>query len=102
MNELEELNEPSRFRTAMGVLFYSLACGLLLSIFSFVPGLFRYAFSLGALLLGIRFFRNYEKLSLRVIFIVLSIVFYFITAVIVSIVLFMQGMPVQDTALAPL
>ncbi|GGG12871.1 hypothetical protein [Paenibacillus abyssi] len=93
MNDVNEMHEPSRLKTSLWVLLYSLVCGALLSVFSIVTelGLFRYVFSLAALFLGIRFFRNYDKISTRVIFIVLSIVFYFMTTIIATVILIANG-----------
>jgi hypothetical protein len=82
-----------RWRVALAVILYGLACGILLSIFSVFTGLgiVRYAFSLGVLLLGIRFFKNYETISSRIIFVVLSIVFYFLTVLIIIVYTYAAG-----------
>lgn len=56
------------------VLLYSIAGAILMSGFILVPGITRYAFSLGALLLGIRFFRVRDGIAARIVFIVLVVV----------------------------
>ncbi|MNI02530.1 hypothetical protein D3C73_554070 [compost metagenome] len=56
------------------LLLYSLACGILLSLYINIQDLIKFAFSLGALFLGIRFFRSNESLGMRIGFILTSIV----------------------------
>ncbi|MBO9606105.1 MAG: hypothetical protein J7639_09155 [Paenibacillaceae bacterium] len=56
------------------LLLYSIAGALLMSGFILVPGITRYAFSLGAILLGIRFFRIRDGIGARITFILLVVV----------------------------
>ncbi|MEW9697813.1 hypothetical protein [Paenibacillus sp. SI8] len=57
---------------------YSIICGVLLTLYTNIHDMSKFLFSLGALYAGIRFFRRYEQTSLRVWFIVLSVLLYFI------------------------
>ncbi|WP_036709868.1 hypothetical protein [Paenibacillus pinihumi] len=71
------------WRAFWAVILYGLACGILLIVFAMFPGLgiFKFVFSLGAFLLGLRFFRIYEKWSTRISFILISLVFFIIILV---------------------
>ena len=48
---------------------YCLLAGTLMGLFVLTPGVFKYAFSLGALLLCIRFFQSFDSIWARVGFI---------------------------------
>lgn len=48
---------------------YCLLAGTLMAQLVLIPGVFKYAFSLGALLLGIRFFRTFDSIGARIGFI---------------------------------
>ncbi|GBF71927.1 hypothetical protein PA598K_00153 [Paenibacillus sp. 598K] len=85
------MNEGSTFKRALLLTAYSFACGLLLAVFAQMDSLLRFAFSLGALLLGIRFFRDFESLRSRITFIALAIVFYVLITIIIIMVLYAQG-----------
>ncbi|MFD0697158.1 hypothetical protein ACFQZT_24090 [Paenibacillus sp. GCM10027628] len=60
------------------LLIYSLICGVLLTLYTNIHDMSKFLFSLGALYAGIRFFRRFEQIGLRIWFIVLSVVLYFI------------------------
>jgi hypothetical protein len=62
----------------LAVVLYSLACGLCLAAFTMIPDFIKYLFSLGAFLLGLRFFGTYETWPMRLSLIGLSIVFFFL------------------------
>ncbi|MGO4497157.1 hypothetical protein AB4114_14780 [Paenibacillus sp. 2RAB27] len=66
------------------LLMYSLLCAVLLTCFSTIDDFVKYIFSLGALYVGMRFFRRFEQISFRVWFIVISVFFYFIFSLIVA------------------
>ncbi|MDQ1913188.1 hypothetical protein RAC89_22590 [Paenibacillus sp. GD4] len=78
---------------ALAVLGFSLLCAIFLSLFSHIQDLLKYVFSLGALFAGIQFFKRYEERSLRIWFVALTIVFYFIFAFIYAVYVAMQQMP---------
>ncbi|MNY53913.1 hypothetical protein D3C86_1897160 [compost metagenome] len=66
------------------LLMYSLLCAVLLTCFSTIQDFVKYIFSLGALYVGMRFFRRFEQISFRVWFIVISVFFYFLFSLIVA------------------
>ncbi|GAA4871146.1 hypothetical protein GCM10023310_58360 [Paenibacillus vulneris] len=68
-----------RFLTVLG---YSILCALLLCLFSQINDLLKYIFSLGALITGVQFFKRHEERGMRIAFVVSTIVFYFLFAVI--------------------
>jgi uncharacterized membrane protein YjjP (DUF1212 family) len=68
-----------RFLTVLG---YSLLCAILLSLFSQIQDLLKYLFSLGALYIGVQFFKRHEERGMRIFFVIATIVLYFIIAVI--------------------
>ncbi len=80
-------------KTTLWIILYALVAGSLLFAFSQIQGFIKYLFSLLAIYVGIRFFRRYEKLSLRITFIVVAIVFYFMGAFIMAMYLFIQDNP---------
>ncbi|SDT42941.1 hypothetical protein SAMN05444162_4254 [Paenibacillaceae bacterium GAS479] len=73
---------------------YGLLGGALLALFVLVPGIVRFAFSLLALWLGIRFFRSHGSIARRIGFIVFSFVFFILIVLYVTMVTFFRdGMP---------
>jgi len=84
-----------RLKTAFWMLGYTFLAGLMLAIFSSMTEIYRYLFSLLALYIGIRFFRRFETIGLRITFFVLSIVFYLIIAVVVAAYVFLKDNAVQ-------
>ncbi|MBJ6363312.1 hypothetical protein ACFOQM_19005 [Paenibacillus sp. GCM10012307] len=89
-----------RWRTFWAVVLYGFACGTLLTLFSMFPGLgiFKFLFSLGAFLLGLRFFRTFERWAVRIAFVLTSLVFYLIVIVILTVYLYAvkpELLPVQ-------
>lgn len=81
---------------AIGLLFYSILGGILMAAFLMVPGVFRYAFSLGAILLGIRFFRVQESVLFRVLFIVFVVVFSLLFTVVYVMLAYANGWYLQE------
>lgn len=82
-------------KKTLWVLLYSAACGLLLMIYSQFQDILKYLFSLGAVILGIRFFRRFETRGMRISFILLGVFFYFLFAVIYTFVAYIKGWPIQ-------
>ncbi|RXZ77294.1 hypothetical protein EBB07_32520 [Paenibacillaceae bacterium] len=81
------------------ILCYGLLCGLLLAVFSQIDSLTRFAFSLGALLAGVHFFKREERLAPRIWFVVTSIIFYFMITIVITVVLIAQGkIPLPEAA----
>lgn len=85
--------ERSRFMTALIVCAYSLLAGLSLAIFSNITQFHRYIFSLLALYIGIRFFKNFERLGFRIAFFVLAILFFFLTTIIYAMYIYAKEHP---------
>ncbi|GIP14483.1 hypothetical protein J40TS1_01250 [Paenibacillus montaniterrae] len=81
------------FKTALWVLFYAILAGGSLSLFSLIPSLIKYIFSLLTIYIGIRFFRRFETIGLRIVFIVLSIIMYFLFVIIVTAIQFIMDNP---------
>jgi hypothetical protein len=81
------------FATAMWVLWYAVLAGASLALFSLIPSLIKYIFSLLTIYIGIRFFRRFETLGLRITFIVLSIVLYFVFVVITTLIQYIIDNP---------
>jgi lipopolysaccharide export LptBFGC system permease protein LptF len=73
------------------VILYGLLCGAMLTAFSLITDLSKFIFSLVAFFAGIKFFRTYESIKLRVAFVVLSIVFYFLMMIIFTAVAIAKG-----------
>ncbi|UUZ85825.1 hypothetical protein LJK88_21555 [Paenibacillus sp. P26] len=76
----------------LAVIGFSLVCAALLSLFAQIQDVFKYIFSLGALFVGIHFFRRYEARGMRIAFIVTTVCFYFIFAVVIAVYLTIQKM----------
>lgn len=79
-----------RLKTTFWLLGYTFLAGLMLTVFSLIEDFYRYLFSLLALYIGIRFFRRFETLGLRITFFVLSIIFYLLLAIVVSAFIFLR------------
>ncbi|WP_028611114.1 hypothetical protein [Paenibacillus harenae] len=82
-----------RLKTTLWVIGYTLLAGSCLAIFSVLTEIYRYIFSLLAIYIGIRFFRRFETLGLRIAFFALGIFFYFLVAVIIAMVLYLRDNP---------
>jgi len=73
------------------VLSYSIAGGLLLMLFAQIQDIIRYVFSLGAFFLGIHFFKRYESKGMRIAFIVLGVIWYFLFNLIYVFLAYING-----------
>jgi hypothetical protein len=81
----------SRFKTVMWLLLFSFCAGLLLALFALVNGILKFVFSLGALYVGILYFRRQESVGMRIGFVVLSIVFFIIMTIVLTAIMYVQG-----------
>ncbi|NIK75712.1 putative membrane protein [Paenibacillus castaneae] len=86
-----------RLKTALWVVAYAFVVGLLLTIFAQMTEFYRYLFSLLALYIGIRYFRRFETLGLRITFFALAIVFYLLTTVVMAIFIYVRENPATIT-----
>ncbi|CAG7622967.1 hypothetical protein ACFQI7_04690 [Paenibacillus allorhizosphaerae] len=75
------------------VIGYSVICAALLLLFSQIQDLLKYVFSLGALYLGIYFFRRHESRGMRIAFVATTVVLYFIFTVMYAMYLFVKQHP---------
>jgi len=82
-----------RVKTTFWLIAYAFAAGTLLSLFAVLGGIIKYLFSLLALYLGFRFFRKYDSIALRILFVVVSIVFYFLSTVVMVTVNYVRDNP---------
>lgn len=76
---------------AAALLAYGAACALLLAAFSMIQDFLRYLFSLGAFLLGLRFFGQYETWGMRLGLIGLTLVFYFLFVFLYTVIAYARG-----------
>ncbi len=95
MDKLEDLDGKQRSPLMMGLIIalYATAAGLCLAFFTNITDFFRYAFSLLALFIGIRFFKNYDRLAYRIIFIVFAIIFFLLFTVVYAMFIFYKENP---------
>lgn len=75
---------------------YVLAAGILMSIFVLATGMFRYVFSLGAILVGFQFFKREEEKKPRIWFVVLVFLSAMILPVVFVSVAFVNGWYTPD------
>ncbi len=80
-------------KTAFWVLLYAFIAALCLTLFAQIGGLVKYVFSLLAIYIGIRFFRRFETIGLRITFIAVAILLYFVTMVVFEMFKFIQQNP---------
>lgn len=69
-------------RTTLWVILYAVMAGGTLAIFSSIDSFIKYIFSLLTIYIGIRFFRRFETIGLRITFVLLAIFMYFFGVVI--------------------
>jgi hypothetical protein len=79
-----------KLKTTFWLIGYTFLAGLMLALFSMLTEVYRYLFSLLALYIGIRFFRRFETIGLRITFFVLAIVFYLLIAVVAAAFIFLK------------
>lgn len=90
MKDFSEDYTESKWKTALWIVLYAIACGALLAIFSLVSSMVKFLFSLLALYLIIRFFKRYETWGVRIVFILSTLIIYFGVALIATAIKFMN------------
>lgn len=80
-------------RTSLWVILYAFMAGVSLSLFAQIGDFIKYVFSLLAIYIGIRFFRRFDTIGLRITFIGLAIVFYFLAAICFAMYTYIQENP---------
>lgn len=78
---------------ALKLIAWALLTGALLFVFTIIPGLWRYIFSLGAFFIGVRVFGMYESWKARMSYILASLVFFFLILLIYVIAAFVNEWP---------
>lgn len=66
-----------RIKSLLLLLLYSWGSGTLLALFTFFGFPISMLFSLGAIVLGVMFFKKFHKLGQRIAFVALAVFFYF-------------------------
>jgi hypothetical protein len=79
-----------RLKKGLLITLYSIGCGLMLAIFPLVGSGINLVFSLLAFLIGIYFFRKFPSLRSRIVFFVLSLLFFFIFTTIVAVIIYLR------------
>ena len=79
-----------RLKKGLLVTLYSMGCGLMLAAFPLVGSGINLIFSLLAFLIGIYFFRKFSSLRSRIVFFVLSLLFFFIFTTIAAIIIYLR------------
>jgi hypothetical protein len=64
-------------KTSFWVMLYSVLAGICLALFMQIPGFEKYLFSLLSIYIAIRYFRRFETVGKRVLFVVLALFFSF-------------------------
>lgn len=80
-------------KTILWVLWYSILAGGSLALFSSLTTFIKYVFSLLTIYIAIRFFRRYETIGIRIVFIALSIILYFLIVIIVTAIQYIRDNP---------
>lgn len=78
-------------RKALEFLGFSLIISLLMALFILVPGFVRYLFSLGALYIGLQYFKRHEGWGLRIGILVTSIVLTLLITVVYVALAYVYG-----------
>lgn len=70
--------EASRTSKVLWMLLYAVITGFTLALFTLIDGMIKYLFSLAGLFLVIKYFKRGDTMSYRIMYIVFSIVFFFL------------------------
>ncbi|UVI27829.1 hypothetical protein [Paenibacillus spongiae] len=82
-----------RIKNSYLVVLYSFGAGLMLAIFPFINSPANLIFSLLALVIGIYFFKRFPGIGMRIIFFVVSILFFLIITIIITMVMYVRTNP---------
>ncbi|URN93284.1 MAG: hypothetical protein NAG76_15790 [Candidatus Pristimantibacillus lignocellulolyticus] len=74
-------------KTFFWVILYAMMAGGTLVVFTSLNSFVKYLFSLLTVYIGIRFFRRFETIGLRITFVLLSIFMYFLGVIIYTMIL---------------
>jgi len=67
-----------KLKSSLWLIGFAIVTGTLLALYTVISGFVKFVFSLLALYLGIRFFRKFDSIAMRIIYIVCAILFFFI------------------------
>ena len=73
--------------------FMSLLAGTLLGIYTLLAGPIKFVFSVGALVVGIFFFKKYQTKGIRIAFVVFAFIYALLFIVLSTMIIYMQNMP---------
>ncbi|MCQ6560344.1 hypothetical protein [Paenibacillus mendelii] len=82
-----------RIKNSFLVALFSFGCGLMLAIFPFINSPTNLVFSILALIIGIFFFKRFPGIGIRIVFIVLSLLFFLLVTVIITMVIYAKQNP---------
>ncbi|GKU78510.1 hypothetical protein [Paenibacillus sp. L3-i20] len=86
-------------KTSLWIILYAMLAGTSIAVFAEITAIYKYLFSLLAIYIGIRFFRRFDTISLRATFIVLTLIVYFLTAILFAVFHFAKANPELVTSL---
>ncbi|RIX49922.1 hypothetical protein D3P08_21880 [Paenibacillus nanensis] len=66
-------------KTSFWVMLYSVLAGTCLALFMIIPSFEKYLFSLLSIYIAIRYFRRFETIGKRILFLILALFFSFFT-----------------------
>lgn len=75
------------------ILVSSLLAALLLTAFSHIESVVKYAFSLIAFYVAFRFFKKNEEIRTRILFVIIALILYFISSFVYSLLAELNGWP---------
>ncbi|SDW59606.1 hypothetical protein [Paenibacillus sp. CF384] len=76
---------------------FSLGCGLMLAIFPNVKTGVNFLFSILALVIAIFYFKQFTSLRSRIVFGVMSLLFFLIFTIVIAVVLYARAHPMTTT-----
>lgn len=83
----------SKLTTVLWVVLYAVLAGGSIVLYTIIDSFIKYLFSLVTLYIGIRFFRKFETIGVRIAFFVVAIVVYFIILLGYNLVDFIKSNP---------
>ncbi|RAP78129.1 hypothetical protein [Paenibacillus montanisoli] len=85
-------------KKALWCTLYSLGCGLMLAIFPNVKTGINFIFSILALVIGIFYFKRATSLRSRIVFVVMTLIFFLLFTVVIAIVVYIRSHPMPAAA----
>lgn len=82
----------------LALVIHGLGAGALLVGFTFINDLLRYAFSLGAFFIGLRFFSHYDTWGIRLSFVGVTIIFFMFFVMLYTVLAYAYGWPLPEGA----